>query len=59
MNGSTDLSDLTLLSMFLLRDADLSDTQAANADVDHDGNISLADLARLKQYVTKDIDTID
>ncbi|MBP0976656.1 MAG: hypothetical protein J6P89_00550 [Oscillospiraceae bacterium] len=30
-----------------------------NADVDHDGEVTLADLARIRQYLSKKIESFD
>jgi len=58
--GDTDtdeevnLSDLTLLSQYILKDVELNKQQKANADVNADGEVNLQDLALLKQYVMND-----
>ena len=36
----------------------ISETAAKNADVDGDGNISLTDLATIRQYLSKKIDKL-
>ncbi|MBR3534769.1 MAG: dockerin type I repeat-containing protein [Oscillospiraceae bacterium] len=54
-DGRIDLSDLTILSLFLIGDTDLEDSQKKAADVDGDGAVTLADLARLQQYLSKKI----
>ena len=59
MNGIADLSDLTCLSLYLLGSRNLSGAQLANADVDHDGIVSITDLPRFKQYISKDISSLD
>ena len=51
-----DLTDLTQLSLYLLGDADFTDAQKKAADVDGNDVIDIADLARFKQYVSKDPD---
>ena len=54
-DGIIDVSDLTMLSLALLGDNELSDSQKKNADVDSDSEITVADLARLRQYLSKKI----
>jgi len=50
-----DVSDLTLLSLYLLGDVELSDSQKLNCDVDYDWEVTIADLPRLQQYLSKKI----
>ncbi|MBP1592490.1 MAG: dockerin type I repeat-containing protein, partial [Oscillospiraceae bacterium] len=57
-DGIIDLSDLSTLSLFLVGDTDLEDSQKKAADVDGDDEITLADLARLRQYLSKKIDSL-
>ena len=54
-DGRIDLSYLTILSLFLIGDTDPEDSQKKAADVDGDGAVTLADLARLQQYLSKKI----
>ncbi|MBQ9981445.1 MAG: glycoside hydrolase family 9 protein [Oscillospiraceae bacterium] len=49
-----DLTDLTMLSLYLLGDAKLSGNALKAADVSYDGEVNLADLAHFKQYISKD-----
>lgn len=51
-----DLTDLTTLSLYLLGDIDFSASQLTAADVDGNDKVDIADLARFKQYVSKDPD---
>ena len=57
-NRTIDTTDLTLLSLTLIGDKTLSDVQMITADIDDDGNVTLADLARLQQYLSKKIDSL-
>ena len=57
-DGSIDVTDLTALSLTLLGDMDLTAEQQKAADVDGDGAVTLADLARLQQYLSKKIDSL-
>ena len=57
-DGIIDLSDLSTLSLFLVGDTDLEDSQKKAADVDGDDEITLADLAMLRQFLSKKIDTL-
>jgi len=53
-NGVIDLSDLTALSQFLLKDKELTGDSLKAADVTGDGSVNVSDLALLKQYVMND-----
>ncbi|MDO5559192.1 MAG: transglutaminase domain-containing protein [Oscillospiraceae bacterium] len=55
LNGEIDMSDMTLISQYLIGDIQLSEQALENADVTFDGEVSLADLSTMKQYVIKDI----
>ena len=57
-DGIVDVTDLTELSLALLGDRNLSENQKKAADVDDDGAVTLADLARLRQYLSKKIDSL-
>lgn len=54
-NGVIDMSDLTLLSQYLLGDIKLTEKAVKAADVTFDGLVSLSDLSTFKQYVMMDI----
>ena len=52
---STDLTDMTLLSLDIIGDYDITDEKAkTNADVLKDGEVNLADLAYYKQFISQD-----
>ncbi len=54
-DGEADLTDLTLLSVRLMKREPFSDPVVEKRmDFDEDGDVSIADLAMLKQYVCKD-----
>lgn len=53
-NQTVDLSDLTKLSQYLLRDIELEDDQINRSDVNADDEVNLQDLALLKQFVMND-----
>ena len=53
-DSSADLSDLTLLSLYLLKDTTLEGNTLKAADVNGDGSVNLSDLAHFKQYICKD-----
>ena len=57
-NGSIDVTDLTELSLVLIGDKELSANQQKAADIDGDGAVTLADLARLQQYLSKKINSL-
>ena len=48
-----DVTDLSELSLALIGDRKLSETQQKAADVDKDGKVTLSDLARMRQYLSK------
>jgi len=50
-----DVSDITELSLALIGDKELTAAQRTAADIDGDGAVTLADLARLRQYLSKKI----
>lgn len=52
-NNIVDMSDLTTLSLYLLKDMEFTDEQIKAADVTGDEEVNLADLAHLKQYIMK------
>ena len=49
-----DLTDLSILSLYLIGDYTLDSTQKKVADVSGDGNLNIADLAHFKQYISHD-----
>jgi len=53
-NGIIDISDLTMLSQFVMNDITLSRDQLNAADCNGDGMTDITDLALLKQYVMND-----
>lgn len=53
-DGTADLTDLTLLSLYLMKSADFTDSQIEAADIDGSGDVDIADLAYFKQYICKD-----
>ncbi|MBE6852383.1 MAG: glycoside hydrolase [Ruminococcus sp.] len=57
-DGVVDLSDLSLLSLHLLKEETLSDDILKYADVDGNESINLSDLARMRQYISKRIDSL-
>ena len=56
INGdeNVDVTDLTILSLYLLGDIKLDSDQKVLADCDANNDINLADLALLKQFILKD-----
>ena len=57
-DGTIDITDLTSLSLALLGDSELTEEQKSAADIDGDGAVTLADLARLQQYLSKKVDSL-
>ncbi len=58
LNGTIDVTDLTELSLALIGDKELTAAGQKAADIDGDGSVTLADLARLQQYLSKKIDKL-
>ncbi len=54
LNGVTDLTDLSKLSVYLMAKQGISSEGLLRADVEYDGIVDIADLAKLKQFVSKD-----
>ncbi|MDO5148628.1 MAG: dockerin type I domain-containing protein [Oscillospiraceae bacterium] len=54
-----DVTDLSELSLALIGDRKLSEIQQKLADVDKDGKVTLSDLARMRQYLSKIITSFD
>jgi len=57
-DGKSDLSDLSEISLAILGDKSFTSEQKIAADVDGDGEMTLADLAKFKQYITKQIESL-
>ncbi|MBR3023555.1 MAG: dockerin type I repeat-containing protein [Oscillospiraceae bacterium] len=57
-DGVVDTTDLTTISLALIGDQKFAPLQDELADVDGDGAVTLADLARLRQYLSKKIDSL-
>lgn len=55
LNDIIDVSDLTELSLALIGDKELTADQQKYSDIDGDGAVTIADLARLQQYLAKKI----
>ncbi|MDO5560230.1 MAG: dockerin type I domain-containing protein [Oscillospiraceae bacterium] len=53
-DNTVDLSDLTLISQYLIHDISFDETQKKYADCNGDGNLGLADLSQLKQFISKE-----
>jgi len=53
-NMKVELTDLSMLSLYLLGDTTLDESVLKVADVNADGSVNLADLAHFKQYISKD-----
>ncbi|MBR6419354.1 MAG: hypothetical protein IKS42_03385 [Oscillospiraceae bacterium] len=51
LDGSADLADAVALIQYLLKENDLTDAQAAKADLDESGRINAADLTLLKRML--------
>lgn len=58
LNGVVELTDLTYLSLYLLKQYEFNDNQMILADITGDGQVDIADLATLKQVVCNDPDVV-
>ena len=58
INGHVDVTDLSMLSLYLIGDQRLEGQALLNADADASGDVNIADLARLRQYLSKIIDKL-
>ncbi len=58
-DGIIDITDLSVLSFSLIGDKELTPSQQKAADVDDDSAVTLADLAKLRQYLSKKIVSLD
>ena len=57
-DGKVDITDLSLLSLYLVDKREFSALQTKAADLDRDGAVALTDLAKLRQYLSKVIDKL-
>ncbi|MDO5558886.1 MAG: glycoside hydrolase family 9 protein [Oscillospiraceae bacterium] len=53
-NKVVEMTDLTKMSQFFIGDIKLTDSEKAAAEVNGDGDLNLADLSHLKQYILKE-----
>ncbi|MBP1591437.1 MAG: dockerin type I repeat-containing protein, partial [Oscillospiraceae bacterium] len=53
-----DVTDMSLLSLYLIGDRKLTGDQLKAADTLTDGTVNLTDLATLRQYLSKKIDKL-
>ena len=58
-NGVVDITDVSLLSLYLIGDNKLNDAALKAADVDSDGEVRLTDAARMLQFLSKNITSFD
>ena len=58
LDGKIDMSDLSLLALYILKEQTPAAANKANGDVDGDGNLTITDLSRIKQFVSHKIDKI-
>ena len=57
-DGRVDVTDLTMISLALLGDTNLTEAQSQVADINHNGKVDLSDLATLRQFLSKKIDSL-
>lgn len=58
LDGKIDVTDITVLSIAITGDTELTEAQQKTADVDFDGKVMLTDLARLRQFISHVIDKL-
>ncbi len=56
-DGKIDITDLSLLSLYLIGDREFTDIQKQAADTDKNGKTELPDLATFRQYLSKVIES--
>ncbi|MBP1567100.1 MAG: endo-1,4-beta-xylanase [Oscillospiraceae bacterium] len=57
-DGKIDITDLSLLAVHLIDKTKFTDKQTLAADVAYNGKVELADLATLRQFISKVIDKL-
>ncbi len=57
-DNKVDITDLSYLSLYLIGDMELNDTQKKAADVDGDGEVKLADLAKMRQFLSRKVSSL-
>ena len=57
-NGKVDVTDLSYLSLHLIGEKEFDESAMKAADTTGDGDVNLADLARLRQFLSKIIDSL-
>lgn len=53
-----DLTDMSWLSLYLIGDKEFTDAMRKSADIDGDGEVKLADLAKFRQFLSKKISSL-
>lgn len=56
-DGKIDITDLSLLSLYLIGDREFTDIQKQAADTDKNGKTELTDLATFRQFLSKVIES--
>ncbi|MBR3534908.1 MAG: dockerin type I repeat-containing protein [Oscillospiraceae bacterium] len=57
-DNKVDITDLSYLSLCLIGDMELNETQKKSADVDGDGEVKLADLAKMRQFLSRKVSSL-
>jgi len=52
-DGICDITDLSMLSLYLLDDMEFSKSQLKTADINSDERINLSDLAQMKRFLMR------
>lgn len=56
LDGIVDVTDLSKFSLMFVEEVEFTPSMKLSADIDGDDEVTLSDLARMRQYVSKRID---
>lgn len=56
LDGTVDVTDLSEFAVMLVEEVEFTPSMKLSADIDGDDEVTLSDLARMRQYVSKRID---
>jgi len=58
-DGKVDITDLSIISLYILGDYKFTAEQSVAGDTEKDNDVNLADLAKLRQFISKVIDSLE
>ena len=58
-DGKVDVTDISTLALILADRKDMTPDQIVRADVTNNGKVELADLARIRQFISRVINSLD